>query len=114
VFGACANPHGHGHSYLLEVTVAAEIDPLTGFSADLTELDAILEREVLLVFDHQHINFAVPEFREGGLIPTSENIAAYCWSRIAASLPATMTLKRLRLHEDETFFVDYFGGGPAQ
>jgi 6-pyruvoyltetrahydropterin/6-carboxytetrahydropterin synthase len=109
VFGPCANPHGHGHNYLLEVTVGADVDAGTGFSADITHIDEILEREVRAVFDHQHINHAVPEFREGGLIPTSENIAVYCWPRIATALPAGVQLHRLRLHEDETFYVDYFG-----
>lgn len=110
VFGACANPHGHGHNYLLEVTVAAEIDADTGYSADLPVLDAILDREIVQRFDHQHINHAIPEFGDGGLIPTCENILAFGWPRILQALPSTMTLHRLRLHEDETFFVDYFGG----
>lgn len=112
-FGACANPHGHGHNYVLEVTVAAEIAADTGFSADLPALDAILEREVRAVFDHQHINHAVPEFAEGGLVPTCENILVWCWPRIAGALPAPMTLERLRLHEDTTFYVDYYGEPPA-
>jgi 6-pyruvoyltetrahydropterin/6-carboxytetrahydropterin synthase len=109
VFGPCANPHGHGHNYLLEVTVSASVDATTGFSADIVQIDNVLEREVRSVFDHQHINHAVPEFREGGLIPTSENIAMYCWPRIATALPTGVKLHRLRLHEDETFYVDYFG-----
>ena len=111
VFGACANPHGHGHNYNLEVTVIAAIDPNTGFSADLPALDAVLTDTVVRVFDHQHINHAIAEFADGKLIPTSENILAYCWPRILAALPDSMQLHRLRLHEDESFFVDYFGGG---
>ena len=111
VFGACANPHGHGHNYVLEVTVAAGIDAQTGFSANLGILDAILEREVRARFDHQHLNHAIAEFAEGALVPTSENILAYCWPRIVAALPADTTLQRLRLHEDEMFYVDYFGAG---
>lgn len=109
VFGACANPHGHGHNYILEVMVAAEIDEKTGFSADLPVLDAILDREIIRVVDHQHLNHAVPEFADGKLIPTSENILAWCWPRIAGALPTTMKLHRLRLHEDDTFYVDFFG-----
>jgi 6-pyruvoyltetrahydropterin/6-carboxytetrahydropterin synthase len=54
VFGACANPHGHGHNYVMEVTVAAEIDALTGFSANLPVLDDILASHIVRVFDHQH------------------------------------------------------------
>lgn len=111
VFAACANPHGHGHNYLMEITVSAEIDEQTGFSADMVELDRVLAHEVSARFDHQHINHAIPEFAEGGLIPTTENIAVYCWPRIARALPDGMTLERLRLHEDETFYIDYYGGG---
>ena len=110
VFGACANPHGHGHNYVLEVTVAGPIDPQTGFAVDLGVLDALLAREITDRFDHQHINFAVPEFREGGLIPTTENIVAFCWNRLAEGLPESVRLVQLRLHEDPTFHVDYFGG----
>jgi len=113
VFGPCAKPVGHGHNYLLEVTVYAEIDEFTGFSADMPELDRVLDREIHQVFDHQHINHAVPDFGEGGLIPTTENLLAYCWPRIEHALPERMRLTRLRLHEDETFYVDYFGGGVA-
>lgn len=112
-FGACANAHGHGHNYLLEVTVAAEIDGMTGFSANMVALDAILEREVIGRFDHQHLNYAIPEFHPGGLIPTCENICVVCWPILESALGASMKLVRLRLHEDETFYVDYFGNGDA-
>lgn len=108
-FGACANPHGHGHNYILEVTVSAAIDSQTGFSANLPALDAVLQSHVVSVFDHQHINHAIPEFGEGKLIPTSENIARYCWDRIRAALDPSMKLQRVRLREDETFYVDYRG-----
>ena len=115
VFGACANPHGHGHNYVLEVTVTGEIDPQTGFSVDLAALDALLQREILDRLDHQHLNHAVPDFTEGGTVPTTENILVHCWPRIAAGLPQGARLMRLRLHEDPTFYVDYFGGGsPAE
>ncbi|MBI4409553.1 MAG: 6-carboxytetrahydropterin synthase [Gemmatimonadetes bacterium] len=110
VFGACNNPPGHGHNYVLELTVRGVIDPATGFAAELEALDALLEREVVRVLDHQHINFAVPAFAEGGLVPTGENLLAYLWPRLAAGLPPGVTLQRLRLHEDETLYVDYFGG----
>lgn len=109
VFGACANPHGHGHNYLVEVTVRAPIDPQTGFSADLGDIDRALDAHVVRVFDHQHINHAIPEFTEGKLIPTTENIARYIWERVQAALGAEMQLTRIRVHEDDTFYVDYSG-----
>jgi 6-pyruvoyltetrahydropterin/6-carboxytetrahydropterin synthase len=96
----------------LEVTVAGEIQPETGFSVDLARLDRLLEKEVVQVLDHQHINHVVEEFRYGGLIPTCENILAYLWPRLQAGLAAPARLYRLRLYEDPTLFVDYFGGAP--
>lgn len=112
VFGACHNPYGHGHTYTLEVTVRGEVDPVTGFSVDLGALDALLEREVKRVLDHQHINHAVPEFAYGRLVPTTENLLVYLWPRLSAGLPEGATLHRLRLHEDPSFYVDYFGEQP--
>lgn len=110
VFGACNNPYGHGHTYTLEVTVEGPVQPDTGFSVDLAALDRILDEEVVKVFDHQHINHAVEAFAYGKLIPTTENLLVYLWSRIEAALPTGTRLSRLRLYEDPTLFVDYFGG----
>ena len=111
VFGSCANPHGHGHSYLLEVTARAEVDPITGFSVDLASIDALLQREVTDRLDHQHLNYAVPSFADGQKIPTTENILLELWPALAAGMPDGSTLIRLRLHEDEGFYVDYCGPG---
>jgi 6-pyruvoyltetrahydropterin/6-carboxytetrahydropterin synthase len=108
VFGACSNPHGHGHNYRLEVTVAGEPDPQTGFSVDLAALDRILREEVLQPLDHRHLNHAVPEFGPGAAIPTTENLVIWIWDRLAPRVPGARLL-RLRLHEDVDLFVDYFG-----
>lgn len=108
VFGPCANPHGHGHNYLLEVTVGGEPDPETGFCVDLPALDRVLREEVVDRLDHQHLNHAVPDFAPGGRIPTTENILLHLWARIEPRLPAG-SLVRLRLHENEDFYVDYAG-----
>jgi 6-pyruvoyltetrahydropterin/6-carboxytetrahydropterin synthase len=110
VFGACSNPHGHGHTYRLAVTVEGAVDPETGFSVDLGALDALLNREVLAPLDHQHLNHVVPDFAPGRLIPTSENILAWLWPRISRGLPDGATLRQLRLYEDDSLYVDWFGG----
>ena len=107
-FGPCANPHGHGHDYLLEVTLEGEVDPETGFSVDLGALDALLQEQVVAPLDHQHLNFAVPEFAPGGQIPTTENILLLLWERLNGRLPGAR-LVRLRLHENRDFYVDYAG-----
>ena len=113
VFGACSNPHGHGHNYLLEVMVAGAPDPLTGFAADLGALDAALREVVLLPLDHQHLNHAVAEFQDGGLIPTTENILIWIWDRLAPRIPDTH-LVRLRLREDTDLCADYYGPTPEE
>ena len=109
VFGACANPHGHGHNYLLEVTVAGEPDAETGFSVDLGAIDAILAEEVVGRLDHQHLNHAVPEFAPGGAIPSTENLVIWLWERIGPRVPSGARLARLRLREDVDLWVDYEG-----
>ena len=78
VFGKCNNPNGHGHNYVLEVTVGGETDPETGMVLDLKELKEILEREIMERMDHRFLNYEVPEL--AGQIPTCENIAALIWS----------------------------------
>jgi 6-pyruvoyltetrahydropterin/6-carboxytetrahydropterin synthase len=107
-FGACSNPHGHGHNYRLEATVAGEPEPLTGFCVDLAELDRVLAEEVVQPLDHQHLNHALPEFGPGRDVPTTENLLIYLWSRVAPRIRRAR-LVRLRLYEDHDLFVDYHG-----
>lgn len=113
VFGACANPHGHGHNYALEAMVAGRIDEETGFSIDLGALDRALHAAVVEPLDHRHINHAVPEFGPGGRVPTTENLLVWAWPRVRDRLPEGVRLHRLRLREDESLHVDYFGGEPG-
>lgn len=108
-FGACANPHGHGHNYVLEVMVGGLPDADTGFSVDLAALDEMLRVEVRERFDHQHINHAIPTFAEGGRIPTTENLLVYLWDRLVAGVPGGARLVRLRLREDVDLWADYYG-----
>jgi 6-pyruvoyltetrahydropterin/6-carboxytetrahydropterin synthase len=88
VFGLCARPSFHGHSYLCDVTVAGEIDPETGMMVDLALLDRILAREVRDRFDHRNINMDVPEFADGRLVPTGENLARFIFHRVRDALAA--------------------------
>jgi 6-pyruvoyltetrahydropterin/6-carboxytetrahydropterin synthase len=106
IFGKCANPHGHGHNYTLEVTVAGEIDPATGMVMDLKELKKLLESEVLEAMDHKFLNKEVPAFATA--IPTAENIAVEIWRRLEPKLNFGK-LHRIRLYETPDLFVDYFG-----
>lgn len=110
VFGPCANPHGHGHLYRLEVTVGGRVEAETGFAIDLSILDDILRREVTEPLDHQFINHVVPEFAEGAGIPTTENLLIWLWPRVARALPDGARLHRMLLREDDRLYAEYFGG----
>ncbi len=103
VFGKCSNPHGHGHNYVVEVTVAGEPDPETGMVVDLRELKEILQAEVTDRMDHRHLNYEVPEL--AGQIPTCENIAAAIW-RLLEPRVRQGRLERVRVHESEDLYAD--------
>jgi 6-pyruvoyltetrahydropterin/6-carboxytetrahydropterin synthase len=107
-FGKCANRHGHGHNYTLEVTVAGAPDPETGMVLDLAELKRILDEEITARLDHRHLNHEVPEL--AGQIPTTENVAALCW-RLLAPRIRQGKLHRVRLYESPDLFVDCYGEG---
>jgi 6-pyruvoyltetrahydropterin/6-carboxytetrahydropterin synthase len=109
VFGKCANRQGHGHNYTLEVTVAGSPDPVSGFVVDLKQLKEILEREVLSVYDHRHLNYEVPEFMPpSSTVPTTENIAIAIWRRLEGKIP-NAKLHRVRVYEMPDLFADFFG-----
>jgi 6-pyruvoyltetrahydropterin/6-carboxytetrahydropterin synthase len=105
-FGKCANRNGHGHNYTLEVTVAGEIDVVSGFVVDLKELKDVMAREVVSIYDHRHLNLEVPEFKSA--IPTTENIAIAVWKRLDGKIPGAK-LHRVRVYEMADLFADYYG-----
>ena len=105
-FGKCANRNGHGHNYTLEVTVAGEADPVSGFVVDLKQMKDILEHEVVSVYDHRHLNLEVPEFRSS--LPTAENIAIAIWKRLEGKIPGAK-LYRVRVYEMPDLFADFYG-----
>ena len=101
VFGLCARPNYHGHTYTCAVTVEGDIDPETGMVIDLGVIDRVLQAEVIDRFDHRNINLDVPEFAEGRLIPTGENLARFVFERVQAALGAVRVVA-VQVDEDET------------
>src|SRR5438874_6677201 len=98
LFGDAANPYGHGHNYVVEVTVEGDPDPVTGMVLDLKELKEILNREIVAPFDHRFLNKEVTPFDR--IVPTVENIAIEIWNRIHPSLAATTAkLHSVRVYE---------------
>jgi 6-pyruvoyltetrahydropterin/6-carboxytetrahydropterin synthase len=106
-FGACSWPSYHGHSYTCDVTVAGDIDPVTGFIIDLGKLDAILRREVTQRFDHRNINLDVAEFADGRLVPSGENIARFILEHVQRGLSAGARVVSVRIAEDDTLSATY-------
>ena len=107
LFGPCANPNYHGHNYNLDVSVAGEIDPATGYVMDIKALKDLVEKHVLGKLDHRNLNLDVPEFR--ALNPTAENIVVVCWRWLAPAIPRGHLVK-LVLWETERNLVEYTGG----
>ncbi|HLK55466.1 MAG TPA: 6-carboxytetrahydropterin synthase [Chthonomonadaceae bacterium] len=107
LFGKCNYPHGHGHNYVLEITVAGPIDPCSGRVMDETALDTIVNREVVDRYDHRHLNLDIPEFKE--LIPSSENVTKVIWERLCGHIPAPARLYRVLLRETARNFFEYLG-----
>jgi 6-pyruvoyltetrahydropterin/6-carboxytetrahydropterin synthase len=110
VFGLCARSSYHGHSYVCDVTVRGEIDRTTGMLIDLGVLDRVLDTEVRQRFDHRNINVDVPEFGEGRLVPTGENLARFIFERIDAALQAaksTAHVVKVTVAEDATLSATY-------
>jgi 6-pyruvoyltetrahydropterin/6-carboxytetrahydropterin synthase len=106
-FGLCARPSFHGHSYVCDVTVTGPIDDTTGFCVDLGVLDRILAIEVRDRFDHRNINLDVPEFADGKLVPTGENLARFIFERVERALGGAATVVRVTVAEDATLSTTY-------
>ena len=106
LFGKCNNPAGHGHNYLLEVTVGGIADPSTGMLLDPRDLDRAVNEQVVERYDHRHLNYDLPEFQE--LIPTSENLVRVIWERLEPALP-TGSLKRVVVRETDRNAFTYEG-----
>jgi 6-pyruvoyltetrahydropterin/6-carboxytetrahydropterin synthase len=96
LYGKCANLHGH--NYVLEVVVAGEIDPATGYVLDLKQLSDLISRRIVEDVDHRNLNTDV--YWLEGLIPTAENVAVACWERLRSELPAG-SLRSVRLWETD-------------
>lgn len=102
IFGKCNNLYGHGHNYYLEVTVKGDVDPVTGMVINLSELDELVEREVIRRFDHKHLNYDTEEFKE--LNPTSEMMVVVIYQLLKPHLPL---LHKVGLWETEKNYFEY-------
>lgn len=105
VYGKCNNPYGHGHNYVVEISVSGTPDPATGMIANLADLDGFVEREVIEAFDHKSLNEDVPAFR--GKVPTTENVCREIYQRLKHFPKAR--LERVRVEETSNNAFEYTG-----
>jgi len=105
VYGKCNNPYGHGHNYVVEISVSGTPDPATGMIANLADLDGFVEREVIEAFDHKSLNEDVPAFR--GKVPTTENVCREIYERLKHFPKAR--LERVRVEETSNNAFEYAG-----
>ena len=106
IYEKCANPNGHGHNYVLQVTVQGIPDPQTGMVVNLTELKSALNEQIVKWVDHKHLNYDVPWLN--GCIPTTEVLAIKFWERLVSALPPGM-LYEVKLYETEKNSASYRG-----
>lgn len=107
VFGACARESYHGHSYTCDVTVTGVLDPATGMVVDLGLLDRVLATEVRQRFDHRNINVDVPEFADGKLVPTGEELARFIFERVQRALGDAARVVEVVIAEDATLSATF-------
>jgi 6-pyruvoyltetrahydropterin/6-carboxytetrahydropterin synthase len=110
IYGKCNNPNGHGHNYLLEVTISGNIDPATGMVFDLVALDGIVSQRVLDKFDHKNLNLDMENFRTE--VPTTENLCLEIYRLLREPLEDAGTerglkLSRVRLEETSLNSFEY-------
>ncbi len=106
IFRKCAHPHGHGHNYVVHVSLRGEPDPITGMIMNVSVVKEFLETYVFQDFDHRHLNIDVPEF-QADYLPTVENIAIVIWNRLYPHLATT--LYSIKVEETESISVVYYG-----
>lgn len=106
VFDKCNNKNGHGHNYVMEVMVAGEINPDTGYVIDLKKLKKIIKENVLSKVDHKNLNTDVDFLK--GVIPTAENIAIGIWNELEDKIDEGR-LYSIKLYETENNYIEYKG-----
>lgn len=106
IYDKCANPNGHGHNYILEVTVRGWPDERTGMILNLTDLKEAIENAIIKWVDHKHLNYDVPWLE--GIIPTVEMLTVVFWRQLEKELPAGL-LYEVKLQETENNIASYRG-----
>jgi 6-pyruvoyltetrahydropterin/6-carboxytetrahydropterin synthase len=104
-YGKCNNPYGHGHNYMLEVTVSGPVDDQTGMVCNLVDLDSFVRTQVLELYDHQNLNL-LPEFASE--VPTTENLCIAIYEIVKRGFRHAH-LDKIRIEETMMNSFEYLG-----
>ena len=105
-YGKCNNPHGHGHNYMIEVTVSGQVDTQTGMVCNLVDLDGFVHQNILERYDHQNLNL-LSEF--ASLVPTTENLCIEIYEIVKRGFRLAH-LEKVRIEETMMNSFEYGGG----
>eukprot|EP00275_Glaucocystis_incrassata_P001891 EC124242.1.p1 GENE.EC124242.1~~EC124242.1.p1 ORF type:complete len:143 (+),score=10.91 EC124242.1:154-582(+) len=106
IYGKCNNPNGHGHNYVVEVTVRGPVDPKTGMVMNLVDLKEAMNTTIMKTMDHKHLDKDVPAFKN--MVSTTENVCIVIWQSLAPLLPKG-PLYEVKVHETENNVAYYRG-----
>lgn len=107
LYGACASPHGHGHDYLVEVTVGGRVDAKTGMVLNIAQLKPILQETIVAPWDGEFLTVDHPA--TGGLMPTTENLSRLAWRSVGQRVNAAFPDARLecvRIYESASLWSE--------
>jgi 6-pyruvoyltetrahydropterin/6-carboxytetrahydropterin synthase len=110
IFSKCNNPNGHGHNYVLEVTVVGHVDSKTGMVMNISDLKQLIQIHVLDLVDHKNLDLDVEYFRTKKLVSTTENLAVFIWEQLVSNLnQQNVQLYEMKLYETDKNIVIYRG-----
>jgi 6-pyruvoyltetrahydropterin/6-carboxytetrahydropterin synthase len=105
IYGKCNNPYGHGHNYMLEVTISGPVDDETGMICNLVDLDAFVQAQVVERYDHQNLNL-LKDFAKQ--VPTTENLCIEIYEIVKRGFEKAH-LEKIRIEETMMNSFEYAG-----
>nr|CAG4652293.1 EOG090X0HIM [Triops cancriformis] len=107
IFSKCNNPNGHGHNYVVEVTVKGPVDKATGMVMNISDLKRVINEAIMDVMDHKNLDKDVPHFQN--VVSTTENVAIFIWDSLRKLLPQPDLLHEVKIFETEKNIIRYRG-----
>ncbi|CAF0954169.1 unnamed protein product [Didymodactylos carnosus] len=118
IYGKCNNKYGHGHNYVLHVTISGKLDYRSGMLMNITDLKSLIKTEIIDELDHKHLDMDVEYFRNGQIVSTTENLCIYIWKKLEKALNTfnndknqnqSIKLYEIKIHETDKNTVTYRG-----